>query len=322
MDKISIITPTYNQASYIENTILSVLNQDYPNIEYIIIDGGSTDGTVDIIKKYEDRLAYWVSEKDSGQSEAINKGLQKATGDIINWINSDDWIEEGAIPKIMAFFKNNPSVDIIFGNCNIVYPGIKNTLYEAVAFDPIDFISRISIHQPSTFWRRKIMQNLGPVDGSLHNCMDYELWAKMVFNHKSQKLNETLANFRRYPESKTSNFNDQSKVFADYRTVACRVLYSLNPIYVEQLNQLGLNYNKTTVCYDLSGNTLTAAQKKAMLFRYILTCAQQEYILKNKTKANQLFKYCFSSPFKKDALVGWVKNYIGFRHFFEPYRKF
>src|ERR1051325_4216859 len=104
---ITIITPSYNQGQFIEETILSIINQDYPRLEFIIIDGGSTDNTVDIIKKYADRITYWVSEKDKGQSNAINKGLHKATGDIINWINSDDQLMPGALTAVAKHFLAN-----------------------------------------------------------------------------------------------------------------------------------------------------------------------------------------------------------------------
>ena len=114
--KISIVTPSYNQAEFLERTILSVLNQDYPNLEYIIIDGGSTDGSVEIIKKYEKYLAYWVSEKDKGQSDAINKGFQKSTGDILAWLNSDDTYLSGTLFKVVKAFQENPNADLIFGN--------------------------------------------------------------------------------------------------------------------------------------------------------------------------------------------------------------
>jgi glycosyltransferase involved in cell wall biosynthesis len=117
--KITIITPSFNQGKYIERTIQSVLSQDYPNLEYIIIDGGSTDQTVDIIKKYERHLKYWVSEKDNGQSHAINKGLKYATGDIINWLNSDDYLEPQALNVIAESF--NSDIDIFCGYANLIY---------------------------------------------------------------------------------------------------------------------------------------------------------------------------------------------------------
>ena len=114
--KISIVTPSFNQAEFIEETILSVLNQKYPNLEYIIIDGGSSDGTIDIIKKYEDKIAYWISEKDDGQSYAINKGLQRSTGEIISWLNSDDIFSNNALYTIASAFKKFQSPLIVGGS--------------------------------------------------------------------------------------------------------------------------------------------------------------------------------------------------------------
>jgi glycosyltransferase involved in cell wall biosynthesis len=319
--KFSIITPTFNQAQYIEQTILSVINQDYYNIELIIIDGGSTDGTIDIIKRYEDRLAYWVSEKDKGQSHAINKGLQYVTGDVMNWLNSDDWLEAGAVSKIIQYFQNYPEIDVVFGNCNIVYPEIETKIYNAVAFNPIDFASRISVHQPSTFWRTSLMRNIGKVDESLNYCMDYDLWAKMLFTHKSGLLNETLANFRRYPESKSSNFEDQSKVFYDYRKVISRLIFSLDKNLYHQLEKLDLGYNDEKIDYKFSEQVINQLPVQDMYFRYILTCAEQEYILNHKKSANKFFKACFHSKFKTLAFREFIKNNLGFRDFFHPYRK-
>jgi glycosyltransferase involved in cell wall biosynthesis len=319
--KISIITPTYNQAEYIEQTILSVLNQDYKNFEYIIIDGGSTDGTIEIIKKYESKLKYWVSEKDAGQSDAINKGLKHVDGDVINWLNSDDWLEPGAFSALLSFFNKNKEIDVVFGNCNIVYPGIKTQIYEAVEFEPIDFSSRISVHQPSTFWRRSIMEGLGPLDQDLHYCMDYDLWAKMLFKFKSKTLDFTLANFRRYPESKTSNFDDQTMVYDDYRRVISRVIYSTDKEWYEKLKELGLNYNDTLVDYQWDNEIKRNIPIKDIYYRYIITCAEQEYIVENKKKANRLYKECLNSPFRTIALKGMLKNKLGFRKFFHPYRK-
>src|SRR5437773_10669670 len=117
--KLSIITPSFNQAQYLEETILSVLQQKYDPLEFIIIDGGSTDGSVEIIRKYESRLAYWVSEKDRGQAHAINKGLQRATGELIAYLNSDDYYSPGALRSVAEFFMVHPDVDLIHGRCAV-----------------------------------------------------------------------------------------------------------------------------------------------------------------------------------------------------------
>src|SRR5690554_4018590 len=122
MIPISIVTPSFNQGHYLEETIDSVLSQNYPNLEYVVIDGGSTDGSVDIIKKYEKHLKYWVSEGDRGQSHAINKGLARCTGEVFNWLNSDDYLEPGALQTIGEAFEN-PNTTAFIGRSNIVEQG-------------------------------------------------------------------------------------------------------------------------------------------------------------------------------------------------------
>ena len=118
--KISIITPSYNQGQFLEQTILSILSQDYPNLEYIIMDGGSSDNSVEIIRKHEDNLTYWVSEPDKGQSDAINKGFQRATGDILTWLNSDDYYLPGTLHTVAEYFTQHPDVECIYGDLQVV----------------------------------------------------------------------------------------------------------------------------------------------------------------------------------------------------------
>ena len=174
--KISIVTPSYNQSHFIEETILSVLGQKYPNLEYIIIDGGSTDNTVDIIKKYEKQITYWVSEKDNGQSHAINKGFENATGEIFGWLNSDDLYMPGTLKFIAEKFQTNPN-HILFGDCihfkeesGIQSWGSQVTnLFNKYSLKHFDFII-----QPSTFWTKQIWILNGVLNENIEYAFDWE----------------------------------------------------------------------------------------------------------------------------------------------------
>ena len=132
--KISIITPCFNAAQYIEQTILSIINQDYDNIEYVIIDGGSSDGTVDIIKKYEDKISYWISEPDKGQSDAINKGIEVATGDVFNWVNADDYLEEGVLKEIAKHFEDK-TLNILCTRTTFIRPDGSTYINRATQYE-------------------------------------------------------------------------------------------------------------------------------------------------------------------------------------------
>ena len=208
--KISIITPSYNQGQFLEETILSVLNQNYPNLEYIIIDGGSTDNSVEIIKKYEKYLAYWVSEKDNGQTHAINKGLKRATGDILAYLNSDDIYLPGILVKIAEFFENNPKIDIVYGDCHIINErGELVKKKKEIAFDylmgcMIGF--GIIIIQPSTFFKKGAVGDVGYFNENLHFVMDANYWFRCTqkglrFKHISQ----FISGFRWHLNSKTKS---------------------------------------------------------------------------------------------------------------------
>ena len=155
---VSIVTPSYNQAQYLEQTLRSVLEQDYPRIEYMVIDGASTDGSVEIIRKYEDRLAYWVSEKDSGQAEAINKGFTRASGDIIAWLNSDDYFLPGAVGAAVKAFDENPDVLLVYGDMLAVDERgrtINQLKYRQLTLD--DLLCFQIIGQPAVFMRRSAL---------------------------------------------------------------------------------------------------------------------------------------------------------------------
>ncbi len=178
--KISIVTPSFNQAEFIERTILSVLNQNYPNLEYILIDGGSTDGSIDIIKKYEKYFTFWVSEPDEGQTDAINKGFKVATGDLIGWQNSDDIYLPGAFKRVVEIFFKTNFIDILFGN--LLFIDESDNIIRDLRFTPFSLITHIyeamAISNQSVFWRRDLFSQIGLLDTRLHFSMDYEFFLR------------------------------------------------------------------------------------------------------------------------------------------------
>lgn len=206
--KISIVTPSYNQGKYIEQTILSVINQNYPNLEYIVIDGGSTDETISIIRKYEKFISYWVSEKDDGQSHAINKGLEKCTGDIFNWLNSDDWYEPDALYIVAKEFMKDDSVLFVSGYENHVFENGEKVVHNGTYLndDLLETIERCELTQPSTFFKLSSIRKIGGVSNQLHYIMDGEMWVRLMLIYGQKgfiKLDKVLVNFRLHENSKT-----------------------------------------------------------------------------------------------------------------------
>ncbi|MBI5353268.1 MAG: glycosyltransferase [Chloroflexi bacterium] len=201
MTLVSIITPSYNQAAYLEQTILSVLGQDYAPIEYIVIDGVSTDNSVDIIKKYENKLT-WVSEKDSGQADAINKGFARATGDVIAWLNSDDYYLAGAVSSAVKIFDENPDVTLVYGNILAVDENGKtfNTLnYKQLTLE--DLLCFQIIGQPAVFMRRSALKDL-KLALDLHFMLDHYLWIQIAQRGKLLHAEQTWASARYHAEAK------------------------------------------------------------------------------------------------------------------------
>ena len=203
MTLVSIITPSYNQAAYLEQTILSVLEQDFPNIEYIVIDGASTDGSVDIVKKYADRFAYWVSEKDRGQAEAINKGFARATGDVIAWLNSDDYYMQGAVSAAVQIFEKNPEVVLVYGDMLAVDEHGKtfNTLtYGQLNLE--DLLCFQIIGQPSVFMRRSALQKTSGLNLDFHFLLDHLLWIHIAKHGQILHVNQIWSAARYHAEAK------------------------------------------------------------------------------------------------------------------------
>lgn len=214
LPKISIITPSYNQGQYIEETIRSVLLQAYPNLEYIIIDGGSTDRTVDIIKKYEPWITYWVSEPDRGQTYAINKGLAKATGDIIAYLNSDDYYLPNTFFKVAESFRSFPDADLFHGRCRYVNETgdkIGEQWGNIACFTEIIDLWGVwwrkqQFVQPEVFWTKRITEKIGLFNEDLYFVMDYEYWCRILQNNGCvAKIDAEFTCFRFTPEQKSNH---------------------------------------------------------------------------------------------------------------------
>lgn len=206
--KISIITPSFNQGSFIEDTILSVLNQNYPNLEFIIIDGASTDHSVEIIRKYEKYIYYWISEKDNGQTHAINKGFEKVTGEIFNWLNSDDLLAENALFEIANSFKKDQNSTVYCGReWRFMADKFINHSYGSDLSNSLETaLIKAHIDQPSTYFKTSSIRSIFPLNEKLRFCMDTQLWLNYLLlegNSKAIQTEKIISYFRYHNDSKT-----------------------------------------------------------------------------------------------------------------------
>jgi len=209
---VSIVTPSYNQASYLEETICSVLEQDYPRIEYIIVDGGSTDGSVDIIKKYADKLAWWLSEVDKGQTDAINKGFGRAKGQILAWLNSDDTYEPGAVTAAVKYLQGHPEVGMVYADCSFIDEQGRVIGKFSAAQTDYKRLRQGYVHIPqqTMFFREELWRAVGPLDPSFYFAMDYDLWVRIAARSTLKYLpGQTWANFRIHTSGKTISADDR-----------------------------------------------------------------------------------------------------------------
>ncbi|MEQ9303871.1 MAG: glycosyltransferase family 2 protein [Marinoscillum sp.] len=305
--RISIVTPSYNQGQFIEETITSVLDQNYPNLEYIIIDGGSSDQTVDIIRKYERYLKYWVSEPDHGQSDAINKGLKQCTGDIFNWLNSDDLLAPDSLKVVSEYFRKGDlnvlaGKEIHFGN------GAEKLKYGTKIYSSIEQnVFHSVFYQPSTFWKAELVKEFG-VSSDLHYLMDTYLWVQFLLKYGSNgalKIDDTLAKFRLHENSKSV---DQASLFARDR-------WSIRVALIDQLTNLPkefISFGKMRsneielkglkLSSDLQSNGL-----KKMYMRQLFGELQADGL---SNEARKVGYWLINNDFRWDNVKNLVKAYL------------
>lgn len=308
LPKITIITPSYNQGQYLDQTILSILSQNYPNLEYIIIDGGSTDNSVEIIKKYETQLAYWISEKDNGQSDAIQKGLNKATGDIFNWINSDDYLEPGALNSIANSFLNDSKKKIICGYTHCFYDedgseshtyrmGIKKTVAET--------IMNVEMNQPGSFYNLQAVNELGGINDSLRYVFDGELWFRFLSKHGLESVGFTdslIAHFRLHKSSKSvgDGFFEFYKEFLNIHLFIAEQI-KLPSLIISYLNDEQYLHNYVSPAWDFEN------LEKDKLYKFFAN--KYKYLL-YKDRAYKDAKAGLVESFKNFYFVDWKQQIL------------
>lgn len=202
----SVVTPSFNQGPYIDATLRSVLEQNYPDLEYQVMDGGSTDQTVDILRRYDGRIK-WVSQKDGGQSDAVNQGVARTSGQLIGWLNSDDTYCPGALVTVAEYFQSHPDVMLVYGDAEYI-DATGRPITRCAHIEP--FNGRRLLHysdfivQPAAFFRREAFEAVGGLDVTLNYCMDYDLWLKMAARFRIAYIPHTLARFRWFGQNKTA----------------------------------------------------------------------------------------------------------------------
>jgi len=203
MKLVSIVTPSFNQAQYLEQTLRSVLEQDYPSLEYIVVDGASSDGSIELIQKYSGRLAWWVSERDKGQGDAINKGLGHARGEIIAWLNSDDYYLPNAISSAVKIFEQNPDAVLVYGDMLAVDEHGKTTnvlKYKQLSLE--DLLCLQIIGQPAVFFRRNAFEKTGGLDTTFHFMLDHQLWIRLAQHGGILHVPQVWSAARFHPQAK------------------------------------------------------------------------------------------------------------------------
>ena len=233
--RLTVVTPSYNQAAFLEETLRSVLLQGHAGLEYLVMDGGSQDGSADLIRRYAPWLAGWVSERDAGQAAAINCGLRQATGEVLAWLNSDDAYLPGAVETVMQVFAKRPEVDVVYGSAVFVNEaGEQVGRYEgrplARGVRRMQYWKGWPLPQPTAFFRRRLLDEYGLLDESLHYAVDYEWFVRLSQRARLECVDATLATYRLHTHSKTGQWdNNKRRFYAECRRVNLRYAPPLRP---------------------------------------------------------------------------------------------
>ncbi len=268
--KISIITPSLNQGSFLEENILSVSGQNYASVEHIIIDGGSTDQSVEIIRKYEKQLSFWVSESDTGQSAAINKGFRHASGDIIMWLNSDDVLLPDCLKKVSNYFVKHPETDMLHGRSIFFGETQKDFIMGDIPDNlPARYLAYIPFPQPSSFFRRSLFDKIGDLNEQLHYGMDHEFLVRAFLNGSTISMTDAiLSKYRLHPASKTNSLLQFPMEWARVFSKVLRSDGSSAPL-IEIMKSAGL-YDPQTDLFQINCVLPPTLLKLALLYHLLI----------------------------------------------------
>ncbi|TAL43218.1 MAG: glycosyltransferase, partial [Chitinophagaceae bacterium] len=296
--KISIVVPSYNQGQYLQETLDSIINQQYPGLELFVADGGSTDDSIDIIRKYENHINWWVSEKDRGQSDAINKGLRKVTGDIVTWINSDDMLTPGSLKKVADYFSKQPAdVGLIHGGTTLFKSG-KEILNDWGYKNPSleRNLAGMAFSQPSAFFLKKYLDKVGgQVNEQLHYGMDYDLFSRLTCVCRFISVKDIFSKYRLHDNSKS--VTEQHRFIDDWNKTFVNLCRNLGwTEVVEEMKSTGaveegvFNY-QYSFNFLPDKNIINAADRTKILFYHFCYILKALYWNDQMDKARTLLKY-------------------------------